>query len=257
MIARGARLDPARAGEARGDHAADAAALGRGAEQRRGVDRLEGELLVLGIDQRQHVVERRAGLDGDDQFVGLIGRHRIQRRQIEQRIGRHRLPDRALGAMTDDLQRLLGGNRRPHRVLDVLGIAGFQGVHECILVVGERSRWNPSPLWGGWPNDGDAQHRRKWRPGGGAAGTERGDPHPSRRCATRAPRHPPHKGEGEGRAWHRPDTNSSAQNLGMSGNGSLPPWTCMRPSSAQRCSVGNTLPGLSRPPASNAHFSRC
>ena len=37
------------------------------------------------------------------------------------------------------------------------------------------------------------------------------------------------------------------QNLGMSGNGNCPAFTCMRPSSAQRCSVGNTLPGLSRP----------
>ena len=31
----------------------------------------------------------------------------------------------------------------------------------------------------------------------------------------------------------------------------------MRPSSAQRCSVGNTLPGLSRPLSSKAHLSRC
>ena len=31
----------------------------------------------------------------------------------------------------------------------------------------------------------------------------------------------------------------------------------MRPSSAQRCSCGNTLPGLSRPLASKAHLTRC
>ena len=31
------------------------------------------------------------------------------------------------------------------------------------------------------------------------------------------------------------------------GNATFPACTCMRPSSAQRCSVGNTLPGLSRP----------
>ena len=43
----------------------------------------------------------------------------------------------------------------------------------------------------------------------------------------------------------------------MSGCGRRPAWTCRRPSSAQRCSVGNTLPGLSRPSASNAHLRRC
>ena len=47
------------------------------------------------------------------------------------------------------------------------------------------------------------------------------------------------------------------QNLGMSGKGSLPPETCMRPSSAQRCSTGNTFPGLSSASGSKAHFSRC
>ena len=31
----------------------------------------------------------------------------------------------------------------------------------------------------------------------------------------------------------------------------------MRPNSAQRCNVGNTLPGLSRPLGSKAHFTRC
>ena len=43
----------------------------------------------------------------------------------------------------------------------------------------------------------------------------------------------------------------------MSGNGTLPACTCRRPSSAQRCSCGKTLPGLSSPLASKAHFTRC
>ena len=46
-----------------------------------------------------------------------------------------------------------------------------------------------------------------------------------------------------------------AQNLGISGNATRPACTCMRPSSAQRCRVGNTLPGLSRPLASKAHLT--
>src|SRR3954466_4859718 len=52
-------------------------------------------------------------------------------------------------------------------------------------------------------------------------------------------------------------TETHDQNLGISGNGSLPPEMCMRPSSAQRCSLGKTLPGLSRPFSSKAHLSRC
>src|SRR4051794_29506176 len=47
------------------------------------------------------------------------------------------------------------------------------------------------------------------------------------------------------------------QKRGISGKATLPACTCSRPSSAQRCSVGNTLPGLSRPCASKAHLSRC
>ena len=96
------------------------------AQQRRGVDRLERELLVFGIDQRLDVGERRAGLHRDDQLVRFIGRHRIQRRQIEQRIGRHRLADQPLGAMADDFQRLLAGDRRAHHLLDILASRTFR-----------------------------------------------------------------------------------------------------------------------------------
>ena len=52
------------------------------------------------------------------------------------------------------------------------------------------------------------------------------------------------------------DTSRSPQKRGRSGNATLPAWTCMRPSSAQRQSCGNTLPGLSRLSESKAHFSR-
>jgi len=100
------------------------------AQQRRGIDRLEGELLVFGIDQRLDVGERRAGLQRDDQLVRLIGHDRIERRKVEQRIGRHRLADQPLGAVADDFQRLLAGNCRAHRVLDIFGVAYLQGVHD-------------------------------------------------------------------------------------------------------------------------------
>jgi hypothetical protein len=42
------------------------------------------------------------------------------------------------------------------------------------------------------------------------------------------------------------------QNLGNSGWGSWPAWTCIAPHSAQRCSSGMALPGLSRVSGSNA-----
>ena len=66
------------------------------------------------------------GLHRDDQFVRLIGGHRVERRQIEQRIGRHRLADLPLGAMADDLQRLLAGDRRAHHLLDILASRTFR-----------------------------------------------------------------------------------------------------------------------------------
>ena len=61
MIAGAAGLDAAGPGQAGADHAADGSDVGR-AQQQRGIDRLERELLIFGIDQRQHVGERRAGL---------------------------------------------------------------------------------------------------------------------------------------------------------------------------------------------------
>ena len=82
----------------------------------------------LEFDQRHHVRKRRAGLQRDDQFVRLVGGDGVERRQVEHRIGRHRLPDLAPGAVADDLERLLGGNRRPHRLLDIAGVSYFQDV---------------------------------------------------------------------------------------------------------------------------------
>src|SRR3954468_14761240 len=47
------------------------------------------------------------------------------------------------------------------------------------------------------------------------------------------------------------------QNRGSSAWRICPCFTCACPCSMQADKVGNTLPGLSRPPASKAHFSRC
>ena len=52
----------------------------------------------------------------------------------------------------------------------------------------------------------------------------------------------------------RTGSGMKTQKRGRSGNGTLPARTCMRPSSAQRCSCGNTLPGLSSPLAVEGAF---
>ena len=132
MIAGATGLDTAGSGQPGADHAPDGSDVRR-AQQQRGIDRLERELLIFGIDQRQHIGERRAGLDGDDQFVRFIGLHRMERRQIEQRIGRHRLADQPLGAVADDFQRLFAGERGAHHLLDIRCVTYFQGVHARLL----------------------------------------------------------------------------------------------------------------------------
>jgi hypothetical protein len=139
MIAHAAGLDPPRTREPGRDHAADGADIRR-AQQLRRIHRLERKLLVLGIDQRQHVGDGRAGLYGEDQLVRLVGRHGIQRRQIEQRIGRHGLSDHALATMANNFQRLLAGNRRTYCLLDVLSVSDFQNVHGCVLLKSRQIR---------------------------------------------------------------------------------------------------------------------
>src|SRR2546426_209003 len=53
------------------DHAPDGPQVWR-AQKRRGIDRFERELLILGVDQRLDVGERRARLNGDDQLGRFI-----------------------------------------------------------------------------------------------------------------------------------------------------------------------------------------
>src|SRR5690606_15703427 len=103
-----------------------------------------------------------------------------ERRKIEHRAAGHSVADGAPGAVADDLQRLLLGERGAHRLFDVGRVPDLENVH-----------------------DGHRQKR------------------------------------------------------GMSGKASWPRCTWMRPSSAQRCSTGNTFPGLSSPPESNAHLTLC
>ncbi|MGX0997575.1 hypothetical protein AB7M38_004867 [Bradyrhizobium diazoefficiens] len=86
-------------------------------------------MLVLGIDQRQHVGQRRTGLKRHDQLVGLVGGDGIERGDVEHGVGRHRVANAALAAMTDDLERLLVGNRRAHHLFDVFGVSDLERIH--------------------------------------------------------------------------------------------------------------------------------
>ena len=82
MVARAASLDAAGTGQAGAHHASNSPQVWR-AQKRRGIDRLERELLIFGVDQRLDVGERRARLNGNDQLGRFIRRHPIERRQIQ------------------------------------------------------------------------------------------------------------------------------------------------------------------------------
>ncbi len=72
MVARGAGLDPARAGNIRRQDAADRAAAGDAAEDAGVVHGLEGELLAVGGKERFDFGERRAGLGREHKLLRLV-----------------------------------------------------------------------------------------------------------------------------------------------------------------------------------------
>src|SRR5690606_20176589 len=175
VVARGTRLQPARAGKVGRQHATDRTAALSLAEQRAVVERLELELLVVLGQQRLDLGERRSGARRKHQFLRLIERDTCQLRQVNLVLGLCDMADAALRPLAQHLDgRFLG-----HRPAE-----GLEHFFRC-----------------GWRKTGH-------------------------------------------------------QNLGMSGKAIWPRWTCMRPSSAQRCSCGNTLPGLSRWLGSKAHLTR-
>ena len=128
MIARSTRLDAARAREIGGERAADRPAPARRPEQRAVIHRLEREFLIVRRQQRLDLGERRSGLRGQHQFLGLIERDARQTRQIEAQIPLRRAADAALGAVADDLQRLGLGQRPLDGGFDVLRVARFEEV---------------------------------------------------------------------------------------------------------------------------------
>ena len=127
MIARGARLDPARPGEIRGDRAADRAEPGFIPERGSVIHRFECELLTLGINQRFDLGQRRAGPGGKHQFLGLVQGDAGEIRQVEREVGLSGPADRPLRPVADDLQRLAAAKRPLDGGFDILGVAGLEG----------------------------------------------------------------------------------------------------------------------------------
>ena len=132
MIARGAGLDAARAGEVRGERAADRAAPGRAAEQRAVIHRLERQLLVVGGEQRLDLGDRRAGPGREDQLLRLIERDAGEARQVEAsgRIAPARPMPRFEPCPTISKRLVLARAPSWHGGLDVLGVAGLRRVSD-------------------------------------------------------------------------------------------------------------------------------
>ena len=77
MVARRAGLQPARAGQIGGEHAAERAVFPAvAAEQRPVIHRLEGKLLVVVVEQLLDLGERRPGLGRQHQLLRLVERRR-------------------------------------------------------------------------------------------------------------------------------------------------------------------------------------
>ena len=150
----------------------------------------------------------------------------------------------ALGAVADDLQRLALGERPVDGGLDIL--ARLAGLSRSVMRV-RICASSPADAAGECTERGCADDRNALRATyHNLPRRPRGPPSPLRAEHAKTLRDSP----------HRPEHMSSAyySKPGV-GNATWPACTCMRPSSAQRCSVGNTLPGLSRPLASKAHLS--
>jgi hypothetical protein len=133
VVARGAGLDAARAGEIACDDAADGALPGLPAEHRPVIHRLEGEFLVVLVQKLLDVGERRAGARRQHQFGRLVQRDAGQARQVERDVGLARPADGALGALAGDFQRLVVAERPAHGVFDLFGVAGFEDVGHCFI----------------------------------------------------------------------------------------------------------------------------
>ncbi len=114
-----------------GDGAAERAG-GVAAPQLGGIHRLEGELLVVLLQQLGDVGHRRAGPRGHHQLGGLVERDAGEAARVDLRRRLDRAPEPALRAVAEDLDRALLFQRVPHGGEDVVLVARLQGVHRTL-----------------------------------------------------------------------------------------------------------------------------
>ncbi len=129
MVAHRARLDPARPGQVAGDHAAQAGAGRRLAEQGAEIGGLEGELLLVLGELRLDLGERRAGLGRQHQLGRLVERDAGMADEAEILRRLDRPPERLLAAGADQRQRRLRRHRLGHRRRQLGLVAWLEPAH--------------------------------------------------------------------------------------------------------------------------------
>lgn len=136
MVARRARLEAARAGEVRGQHAAYGPPARLTAMQRAIIHRLESELLAVFGKQLFDLGKRRAGAGRQDKFGWLVEGDAGQVRQVERVLGLQRAADAALGAMAEDFEGDSCANAHwtaESVSADVVGVKVVTGAHHWLL----------------------------------------------------------------------------------------------------------------------------
>ena len=125
MVAGGAGLEAARAGEVAGDDATQGLTPGGLAEQGAEIRRLEGQRLPGVRQRRLDLREGRGRLGAEDQFVRLIQFDAGESGQVQHMVRLSRPAPAPLGPAADDLQRRLLRLRPAHGVENVLrGLGG-------------------------------------------------------------------------------------------------------------------------------------
>jgi FAD/FMN-containing dehydrogenase len=119
VVARGAGLDAARAGEVAGERTADRAAAGRAAEQRAVVGGLEVEPLVVRGEARLDLGERCAAGGRHHQLLGLVQPDAGEALEGDRMRSGDRAAEGALGARAQDLERAFLARRPADEVLEL------------------------------------------------------------------------------------------------------------------------------------------
>ena len=126
MVAGGAGLDAPWAGEVRRECATDRAAVGRNAQKRTIVHRLEGKLLTVSRDQRLDLGKRRARPRRQYELGGLVEGDSGKPGNVERGVPLRCAADHALAAAADNFQRLAAADRPIDGLFHLRRIARFK-----------------------------------------------------------------------------------------------------------------------------------